>query len=382
MSGYFEKKRIRLKTLSPIHIGSVEQKITPFEYIQQGQYVYQISDEKVSLFLQQKNLIDSYVSAVEKEGHRFRLSEFFKNNKITLTETDLINISEGRKTRLLGSGLQDYRPFIRDGFGKLYIPGTSIKGAIRTAILYNALLNCKTKDPDGFQKKIVEPIERTEPFKFKKKNPFEWVQKEWLENFNLLEKTKSPNTDWLRMLHISDAYPIKLTETNLIPINILKKETTGWLFKSVNTGQKTTIWVEVIPKDTIIEFDMTWDEKLLESFKAENNALSLPENIDQVLESIKKLTSDIVDFEKKFTRDHNLAKWYESNNPNFRIGFGSGMISTTMALLLPEEVRKMIRNYAGKNKGGNVAPKSRRVWINNNEAIPLGWAGIEVIEGT
>lgn len=192
MSGIFEKKRIRLKVKSPIHIGSVEQKLTPFEYIHQGQYVYQVSDEKLSLFLQQKNLIDSYVSGVSREGHRFRLLNFFRDNRITLTEADLINISFGRKTRLLGNGLQEYRPFIRDGFGKPYIPGTSIKGVIRTAILYNALSNYKAKDPAGFQRSIVDSIEKTEEFKFKKKSPFGWLQESWLENFSLLDKKNLP----------------------------------------------------------------------------------------------------------------------------------------------------------------------------------------------
>lgn len=33
----------------------------------------------------------------------------------------------------------DLRPMIRNGFGQLYIPGSSIKGAIRTAIAYHLL---------------------------------------------------------------------------------------------------------------------------------------------------------------------------------------------------------------------------------------------------
>lgn len=375
MTDIFEKRKIKLIVKSPIHIGSVEQKLTPFEYIQQGQYVYQVSDEKLSSFLQQKNLIDSYVSAVERDGHRFRLLNFFSNNRITLTEADLTNISAGRKTRLLGSGLQDYRLFIRDGFGKPYIPGTSIKGVIRTAILYNALFGYKTKDPDGFQKKIVEPIEKTD---FKKKSPFEWVQERWLENFTL-NKNNSPNTDWLRMLHISDAYPINLTEINLIPINILKKETSGWRYKTEYSGQKTTIWVESMPQNIVIEFDMVWDKKLLESFKTENNNISLPQNIDEVLSNIKKWAGDIVNFEKDFAKGQNLEDWYKNNTANFRIGFGSGMISTTMAMLLPDKTRKLIRNLAGKNKGDDVAPKSRKVWIKDNQTFPLGWAVMEVI---
>jgi CRISPR-associated protein Csm5 len=379
MTDIFEKRKIQLIVTSPIHIGSVEQKLTPFEYIQHGQYVYQVSDEKLSLFLQKKNLINSYIDSIGRKGHKFRLLEFFKDNRITLTDDDLMNISGGRKTRILGSGIQDYKPFIRDGFGNPYIPGTSIKGVIRTAILYNALFNYKNNDPDGFQRKIVDPIERTERFKFKKKNPFEWIQERWLENFRLLDKNKSPNTDWLRMLHVSDAYPVNLRETNLIPIKVLKKERSGWKYKTDISGRNMTIWIETLSIGTIIEFEIAFDRRLLKDFKAENNNISLPQNIDEVLSNIKKWSSDIVSFEKDFAKGHPLEDWYKRNTPNFRIGFGSGMTSTTMAMLLPEELRKKIRNLAGQNRGNEIAPKSRRIWENNGRIVPLGWAVLEIL---
>lgn len=379
MSNIFEKKHLRLKVVSPVHIGSVDQKLTPFEYIQQGQHVYQISDEKLSQFLFQKKLIDAYISAVDREGHKFRLLEFLKNKRVNLTDADLLTISGGRKSRLLGNGLQDYRSFIRDGFGSLYIPGTSIKGAIRTAILYKVLSNYKIKDPDGFKRTIVDPIEKTEPYKFKKKNSFEWIQEKWLENFRLGDKNNRPNTDWLRMIHISDAYPSTIIpETTLIPINILKKEIPAWKYKTENSWQKTTIWAECIPQNTFFELEIVWDKKLLENFRSENNNFSLPQSIDEVLSNIKKWSDDIISIEKDFARGNDLEIWYKNNNANFRIGFGSGMISTTIAMLLPEKTRKLIRNLAGKNKGEEVAPKSRRVWLKDNQTIPLGWAVMEI----
>ena len=65
MRGIFEIKKVRLAIKSPVHIGSVEQRLTPFEYIQRGNYVYHISDEKLSLYLQSKDLIDAYVRSEE-----------------------------------------------------------------------------------------------------------------------------------------------------------------------------------------------------------------------------------------------------------------------------------------------------------------------------
>ena len=37
--------------------------------------------------------------------------------------------------------MMNFRPFVRDGNGEIFIPGTTIKGAIRTALLYGILKN-------------------------------------------------------------------------------------------------------------------------------------------------------------------------------------------------------------------------------------------------
>jgi len=235
----FDKKKMKFFVRSPIHIGSVDQRITPFEYFLIEQYVYQISDEKLGIFLLKKNLIEPFVHALQKEGQKFRLLNFFKGKWINIRENDLSDLSKS-KTKLIGDAtrLKDYRPFIKDGFGKPYIPGTSIKGVIRTAVLYNALLNYKVNNPDEFQNNIIERIKKTPPKEFRRKKPFTWLQEKFLENFHLSGKGNSPNTDWLRMLHASDGYPSNLKETNLIPINILKKEASGWEYKAEASGQK------------------------------------------------------------------------------------------------------------------------------------------------
>ncbi len=382
MRDIFEKKKIRLTIKSPVHIGSVEQKITRFEFIHHGQYIYPISEERLSLFLQRKNLISSYVSTVEREGSRFSLAEFFKSKNISLKTEDLTTLSNGRQIKVLGDALrmQDFKPFIRDGFGNVYIPATSIKGVVRTALLYNVLKNFKTTNPQEFTRRVEEKIKDDINNRVNKKRLFQWGNEKWLEGFVLGNKKESPNTDWLRMLHITDAYPLGNLETVLIPANVLKKENTGWIYKKENSGQNTTIWVECVPENTVFEFGVVWDRGLLEDFKRYNRNIQLPDNLSSVFDNLNKWSGDVFDFEKIFSRGHALENWYKNNNTsNFRIGFGSGMVSTTITLLLNEDMRKKIRNYAGLNRGNDIAPKSRRIWLKNNIPLPFGWAVIEVI---
>lgn len=379
----FESKTLRLITKSPIHIGSVDQKITRFEFTHQGQYVYPISEERLSIFLQKKNLISQYISAIERDGNRFNLADFLRNQRINLRNEDLEELSNKRKIKVLAdaSRMQDFKPFIRDGFGTPYIPGTSIKGVIRTAILYSILKTFKNENPREFLRIVEQRISQDIDYDSKRKNKkrlFQWGNEKWLESFVLQNKEKCPNTDWLRMLHISDAYVSENIETVLIPANILKKEN-RWTYKKEYSGQNTTIWVECVPENTVFEFKASWDKRLVDDFKRHNNNINLPDNLDRILDNIIQWARDILDFEKDFVKGNFLENWYKNNTFNFRIGFGSGMVSTTIAILLSEDLRKKVRNYAGLNRGNDIAPKSRRVWLKNNNPIPFGWAGIEIV---
>ena len=376
----FEKQKLRLTNKSPVHIGSVEQKITPFEYIEHKRYVYHLSEEKLSEFLLSTKLLNLYLNRVQNEGHRFRIHAFLKEHNISLSENKLLHLSNSRKAKLKTNALEltEYRPFIRDAFNKVYIPGTSVKGAIRTAILYHSLKEFKTKNPAGFSAQVEQRIIKDINERKNKKFFFQWASKKWLEGFVLGNKAGSPNTDWLRMLHVSDAYPVSPIETIVIPINILKKENT-WTYKKERSGKSTTIWVEAVLENTEFEFEVLWDNKLLEEFRRANNKISLPDNLANVLQVVSDCSKDVFNFEKNFLKDSQLQNWYNKNSANFRIGFGSGMISTTIAILLDPETRKKIRNYAGLNRGNDIAPKSKRVWNNNNTLIPLGWAVLEVV---
>lgn len=383
MNILFDTKKAKIIVKSPIHIGSVGQKLTPFEYIRDSQNVYRIHDERMSLFLKDNELIDSYLNALSKDGHNFRLMDFFKSNGLSLKEKDLIYLSNGRRSKVLGNVAlrKDYRPFIRDGFGNIYLPGTSIKGVVRTSILYNVLKTFQGNNQVEFKEIIVDRIDKDIDSKVQKKKLFEWGIKRWLQGFELEEKNASPNTDWLRLLHISDAYPANKVETVIIPVKVLKKEPNGWEFKKERSGPEIIIWVECIPPDTEFEFDLLWDKRLHEEFKRKNKNIVLPQNLNEIFLNIAGWAQDIIDYESGkdgFVNGHDLETWYKGNAANFRIGFGSGMSSTTIAMLLPDDLRKKVRNYSGQNRGDAVAPKSRRVWINGNKSIPLGWAKLEM----
>ncbi|HOP86234.1 MAG TPA: type III-A CRISPR-associated RAMP protein Csm5 [Syntrophorhabdaceae bacterium] len=379
----FEARVGVLSTLTPIHIGGVEQKLTPFEYIIKNGYVYHISEEMLSKFLAKLNLIDKFVIEFEREGHRFRILDFLQKQKVQVDNNYLLNLSGGRRAKLDTDPLQmqDYKPFMRDGMGNIYIPGTSIKGVIRTAILYCILKNLKEKDPTQFSTQIEKRIEQDIRNKKNKKRMFERGNEEWLQSFLIDDKKGSPHTDWLKMLHITDAYPEKHFEPIIIPVNVLKKEKNGWQLKKDNTGKPTTIWVECIPENVSFRFQMTWDRRLLTEFSNSNSDIKLPKNLEEIMKNIEEWTYDVIKAEKSFFSNQSKVKFYDFKTliPNFRMGFGSGMMATTIFPLLSDDLRKKIRNYAGLNRGNDEAPKSRRIWIREDSYIPLGWNALKIM---
>ncbi len=370
----FETSKLKLIIKSPVHIGSFEQNKTRFEFIIYQNYLYPVSEDRLAKFLQSRNLIGDYCAKVEAEGHLFSLADFLKSKAITLNESLLNELSSGRKILLIADAakMQDYRPLIRDGFGNPYIPGSSIKGVIRTAILYKLLKMLKENSPDEFSEKIERRISQDIDKKVDKKKLFDWANVEYFESMVLFNKTKTPHTDWLKMLKVSDAYCYEKLQTILIPVNILKKEEI-WRYKEEQQGKKTTIWIECIPENAVFEFDIHFDRSMLFEFVKQNSNISIPMDLSSIRDCITEWAQDLIKFEKKFLYSTSLRNWYENNVCNFRIGFGSGMMGTTILMLLNERLRAKIRNYAGIDRGEMLAPKSRRTFQRGSQMFPLGW---------
>ena len=90
-----------------------------------------------------------------------------------------------------------------------------------------------------------------------------------------------------------------------------------------------------------------------------------------------EFSSDLlIEEQKSFDRHPVLKKWYEASLSKeiFRLGWGGGLLSKSIFLLLPEDLRKLIRNNLRHDRGEALAPKSRRMVKLPQKLLPLGWA--------
>ncbi|NEQ34755.1 MAG: hypothetical protein F6K04_28020 [Leptolyngbya sp. SIO4C5] len=135
----YETKQIRL-TSQILHIGSSVSRLSPFEYVQTGKFVYLPEQEALAKILRQRGVLNDYVWRIENQDEIVTLLEnVLGNNWWTIQGEDGKDVfpQKLRSLKWTNQRITDLRPMIRNGFGHHYIPGSSIKGAIRTAIAYH-----------------------------------------------------------------------------------------------------------------------------------------------------------------------------------------------------------------------------------------------------
>lgn len=146
--------QIQLTTLTPVCIGTGN-KLSPYaDYVidEQHKKIYYIDQELVKNKLANKpNLIDEYVAGVangmDNNRSRFNLNNFLKNR---------LDIDAHKEHRLQldceATGSKELYTIVKNAGLQPYIPGSTIKGAVKTALLYDWLVN----DAEG--QKSVEAL--------------------------------------------------------------------------------------------------------------------------------------------------------------------------------------------------------------------------------
>ncbi len=382
-----ERKVLYLQVISPIHIGTREGKLSSLEYLHVNGKTHLIDENRFGTFLKEKNLIDPFV---EEAGEGpIAMKDFLKQHKHSdlekvVSHITCLSIPGG------SSGMREFRPFIRDGNGQLFIPGSSLKGALRTALLYDLIQNNKTVK-SGIENNCKRALNDA-PKKF---FSTEWLQRELLQRFSLPSGEEGPHKDILRCLTVRDAYPVGKIESRIIKIRFLCKNGTAsptWYFKKKG-GKDLEIWLEAVVNGCF-RTELLWDVKLLNLFRKNGKQKIYPATcLQDVVEKASNTSREIFAHESGYyampqtagnphpgVAEANktaaaLARWHkEEVGQAIRIGFGSGMLSTTVNLSLPEELRKRIRDKFGIPRPDDPAPKSRRVWKRPDEQwLPMGW---------
>lgn len=147
-----ETINFKLKILSPVFIGSGN-KLSPLNYIIKGHFLYKIKESNYIKYLLNDNK-DRFLNVINSDNigniNRYYLDNFDETNKDLYycklpVVTDFINKYNSIINSYDNQGLID--EFICNSLnGKPYIPGSTLKGSLRTVILSNLLQNQNNYD--------------------------------------------------------------------------------------------------------------------------------------------------------------------------------------------------------------------------------------------
>lgn len=416
----YESQQIQL-TSRILHVGSAVSQLNPFEYVQTPKRVYLPNQEALAKALYQRGRLNDYICIVENREDISSLLETtfgsnWWNQQAPNGEPIFPQIAISHKWT--EQKISDLRPMIRNGMGQLYIPGSSIKGAIRTAIAYHLLKHKeryhvpKPQQISEIEHKLRKTLgELRQPAKFTDDKLFmEQLFTEFDLNYQeqYVSFRQGPNTDIMRAVHITDSKPLLKHEVHnkkgqAVPLNlpVVVETIVSSHFSDGKAKYKASVFTEMVWNvDT--QFTISIDSAMLSWFH-HRQGMQLPfRTADDILSICHEFAQDQWDEEHDYwqevnnnpnARDNNgqslsldfetIRELYEPEKCPYslKLGWASGMNGTTINLLLQSDLRAKIRDTCGLKAPGFEAPKSRRVVANLNREIKFvpGWVKFKVL---
>ena len=367
---------MKLTTVTPVSIGGDQGlKLSPYsDYIfdDNGDSIRYVKTALIEKRIRdilakdkKSNILDKYVSGVaQMENNRspFVLKDFIKNDlnldiiHTTYPSISLIGFEDDKKREIAVIVKNNQQP---------YIPGSSLKGAIRTAILYNWIV-AENKFEVPWEDDLFGKIQDGPQSRF-----------------------------------------IKVTDSSLASVEDLVILGTERI--RIKTSQKENNSPIPSPREAIAtDTELTFSLKIEKSPKSKNDPIVHQElqywnkDITNILSKINLFSKACINFELQTLHDKrayhpsfeeqisDLTQFYESlkhriENGEFLLRLGSGKVQYDNSLLLaiykndPSPEKKIFRSYRKKVWG---TPENQEIYpatrlIINGINKPLGWVKLE-----
>ncbi|MDI9635362.1 type III-A CRISPR-associated RAMP protein Csm5 [Geitlerinema splendidum] len=411
----YETRRIQL-TSPLLHIGSAVSRLNPFEYVQTDQRVYLPNQDVLARSLKQQGRLNDYIDRVNWReditpllestfGEDWQQAKSDRDEPIFPRSMSSLKWVEGKVT--------DLRPMIRNGMGNLYIPGTSIKGAIRTAIAYHMLKHGDRYHlPKEQQVSEIERRLRQSMGNLKQKAKFaddDLFMNRLFSSFDLVHQGKAvpvregPNTDFMRAVQVTDStalseekFTTRQGKPGFINLPIVPEVIVSSHFPDGKAKYRASIYAEMV-RSVKAEFSISLDTEMLSWFQGDRG-LTIPfKSVTEILNICQEFAQDQWDYEHDYWANiknnpnaqgknldfSSIRELYEPEQCPFslRIGWASGMMGTTIGLLIDDALRADIRDACGIRAPGFEAPKSRRSVMTKSGEIKFvpGWVKFKVL---
>ena len=259
---------------------------------------------------------------------------------------------------------------------KAYIPGSSIKGAIKTAILYNSV---------DFEdvKRVLGKINHSPKGSFLGRREYEDFINSQFSSDNFRNAAQSSIMKFLNIFDSSDAKKVSVYDI----FSVMATSPSG--NKTYVRNRKTVIsFLETIDVGNNLKFKLStnFDKDIYRTLRINDKKHLI--DLDYIKESIYKFSKAYINHELEFAEENSISyleKFYKKreklntpDKPMLKIGGGSGFLATTIGLKIKEHDDYNFDDYFEKvrsiTKGKSYDycfPKSRKVTFRGG--YPLGW---------
>ena len=367
MKGQTTTIKLAVEILTPVHVGSGEELHHELDYVKRDGQTFIVDQDRTFNAIASGNAkLDTLQQADPNLSDLVGLSDEYHGYSLPDLSQQSSDVPKRIKAQIKGAMLQPY------------LPGSSIKGAIRTALLAEWLRG--------------KPGEVTNHLPQQNNGPKRAATAITKHIFG-----PDPNKDLLRALHVGDANfqtdDLCLADIRWLNITIFGgNERAKWRNMSNRRNEDrwqnaTGIFVEALASKAIAKMALQWDGFLLddtERWRAPRHSIELlPEDFAGLRTKLNKHAQYILERERSFFEGYRQPLIVEQfntllrgiqqtdNAAYLRLAWGSGWRGMTGDWLdeqTQEEMRQLYR--LGRSE---TFPKTRRLAVRDTPCLPLGW---------
>lgn len=377
---------VTVEIISPVHVGSgdpVQNKWLSWA----GGRVSLLDEEKLLGEIVARELEPAF-EVFCLDPHQRQPDEFLRQHNIPLRAVTAYELPCPREpNRLL--------PFIKTG-GRPYLPGSSLKGALRSSLL-RAFVLAGEQNHRAAQDELQTAVGRRTPSPGQR---LETLLYTGTQEGRAPAPGQRPNYDLLRALGLSDSDPLALTDLQVRPVKIISTRPQNRM-----EAKPFTIYPELLKPGVTLRVRAWFDRSL---FEPDHLGLKQRQPWAQDFAGhCRASAQNLLTQEQTFYDRHNetdLAAWCRARLDQLAqcgphacllpIGWGTGYDAKTVTDLferdLFEAALETYKNTHGlgrpQNKRQNrwlgppLSPKSRRVTTWQRKKVPLGWVKLTILE--
>ena len=385
------KQKYKLETITPVHIGTGEMLNHIDGCYANGRW-YRIDLDKILAH----PATDINALTSEMSHRDFRWHKYLSQHNMDPADLSTYSILCAQSPETT-----DIREVIKSVVYRPYIPGSSIKGAIRTMLLSD-LIN--DEDKQLFNKSVTHlnrEIEKRGPQNRRQEYPAQEIEK--------MAFGKDPNTDLLRALQVSDTEPLQSDALAIEMAWTVTLNRNNQLVQKIDNGTQYKNFIEVIQGVKSLTFTLKIDNLLFRDRERESlNFSKIQEKTLQELADVCNFkTQMLMQDEQEFFDYYNfseianlydrlirLNKRLSDGAFMLQIGWGTGYHSNTVSSLFTQgdeapidliSLRERYRLGESRSQRGSYDnrefPKTRRIlYRGQNPIAPLGWVKISPVE--